>query len=98
MAANFKVGDYVRLKEKPFSCGVIEKVGGMLLTVKIAEHTSVGMATWHWERDPSKPKDPKKMRPYCDCNKRAEVMVGGAYICRDCARIERSRRRKEVKC
>ncbi len=90
---NFKVGDYVRMKGKPFYCGVIEKIGAMILTVKIGSHTSFGAAKWNWERDPRKPKDPKKLRGLCDCGNRAEVMVGSAYVCQRCAKIERSRRR-----
>jgi hypothetical protein len=91
---NFKVGDFVRMKEKPHHCGVVETMGAMILSVKLSEHVTIGAPKWRWERDPAKPKDPKKAREFCECGKRAEVMVGSAYICRQCATIERRRNRK----
>jgi hypothetical protein len=92
---NFQVGDYVRMREKPHCCGIVEQIGAMIITVKLTDqaHIAVGAPKWRWERDPSKPKDPKKVRERCECGNRAEVMMGSEYICRRCATLQRKRKK-----
>jgi hypothetical protein len=53
---DFKVGEYVRMRERPLTCGVIEQIGGTLLTVKLpgTAHASVAAPKWKWERDTRK--------------------------------------------